>query len=149
MYRSKYRGFHHRKLRVFSVKLFLSMKTPKRIVIAVLISSLLSALPGVAQVNTNPYPLFPGGPDSLASFLRKNLHWPEREIDIQGRVIVQFTVTKTGKIKHPYITRKLYKSVDAEALRVIKLMPNWIPAHFNGKPVEMMYAMPINFTMTE
>ena len=123
------------------------MKIPKHIAIIVLIGSLFTTLISVAQVNTSSLPQFPGGQDSLASFLRKNLRYPEQEIDVQGRVIVQFTVTKTGKIKHPHIIRKLYKSFDAEALRVIKLMPNWIPAHLNGKPVEMMYNVPINFTM--
>ena len=119
-------------------------------IIIALLGSLLTSLPGIAQVNTkkgSSLPQFPGGQDSLASFLRRNLHWPEREIDVQGRVIIQFTVTKIGKIKHPHIIRKIYKSFDAEALRVIKLMPNWIPAHLNGKPVEMMYTMPINFTI--
>ena len=126
------------------------MKTPKCIVIVVLLGSLLTTLTSAAQVNTkkgNSLPQFPGGQDSLSSFLSRNLRYLEREIDVQGKVTIQFTVTKTGKIKHPHIIRKLYKSFDAEALRVIKLMPNWIPAYLNEKPVEMTYTMPINFTL--
>ncbi|WP_419701408.1 energy transducer TonB [Mucilaginibacter sp. NFX135] len=125
------------------------MKVPKPITIVLLISSLLTTLTSVAQMSSkkeNSPPQFPGGQDSLASFLARNLRYPEREIDVRGKVIIQFTVTKTGEIKQSRIIRKLYESVDAEALRVIKLMPKWIPAYIKGKPVEMIYTMPINFT---
>lgn len=94
-------------------------------------------------------PQFPGGPDSLASFIQKNLRWPEKEIDVQGRVIVKFTVNKHGQIINPEIVRPVYKLIDAEALRIVRLMPFWTPARINGKAVDKVYSLPINFTLSD
>lgn len=92
-------------------------------------------------------PHFPGGQDSLTSFLKKNLHWPEPEIDVQGKVIVSFVVTRSGSITNLKVIKPLYKSFDAEALRVVRLMPAWIPAKIKGKPINRDYYLPINFTL--
>lgn len=92
-------------------------------------------------------PHFPGGQDSLASFFQKNLHWPEPEIDVQGKVVVSFIVTKNGRLTNLKAVSPLYKSFDAEAIRVVRLMPAWIPAKVKGKPVNRRYLLPINFTL--
>jgi TonB family protein len=94
-------------------------------------------------------PHFPGGFDSLASFLKRNLHWPEPYIDVQGHVIVKFIITKGGKITNTKVARPLYKTFDAEVLRVVRLMPAWVPAKRNGKAIDKAYSLPINFTLAE
>ncbi|MFC0518575.1 energy transducer TonB [Mucilaginibacter angelicae] len=132
------------------------MKPPLLLFIVILINSLSGVwaqskgkADGKSSI-TGPIesvPHYPGGQDSLASFLQKNLHWPEPEIDVQGKVIVSFIVTKSGRITNIKVIRPLYKSFDAEAIRVIKLMPAWIPAEVKGKPVNRNYHLPISFTL--
>ncbi|MEO3402395.1 energy transducer TonB [Mucilaginibacter sp. CAU 1740] len=94
-------------------------------------------------------PQFPGGLDSSGSFLKRNLRWPEPYIDVQGRVIVKFIVAKNGRIIKPEVIRPLYTTFDAEALRVVRLMPAWVPARLNGKAIDKEYSLPISFTLAE
>jgi len=136
-----------------------TMRLQPFILIITLISSLLRISISQAQSKNNhsethvavdsheSVPHFPGGQDSLASFLQKNLHWPEPYIDAQGTTIVEFIVTKTGKIKNAKVVKKLFASFDAEALRVVRLMPAWVPAKIKGNPIDKKYYLPISFTI--
>lgn len=92
-------------------------------------------------------PSFPGGTDSLYNFITKNLKYPVTGECFQGRVAVRFVVTKDGKIKNPEIIRSVAPTADKEALRVVSLMPDWIPAKHNGKNVNAYYHLPILFRL--
>mgnify|MGYP003300145785 FL=1 len=80
-------------------------------------------------------------------FLSKNINYPKacQEKGIQGRVIVQFIVTKEGDIKDPVVVRGVDPQLDAEALRVIKAMPKWKPGKQKGKAVNVRYTQPVWF----
>lgn len=91
------------------------------------------------------FPSFPGGTDSLYTFLGKNLKYPENGSCFQGRVIIRFIVTKEGKIKDAEVYRSLIPEVDKEALRVVSLMPDFVPGKINGKNVNAYYILPITF----
>ena len=71
------------------------------------------------------------------------------ESNIQGRVIVQFVVTKTGKIGDVKVVRGVDSALDAEAVRVVKTFPDFIPGRSNGKPVNVWYTLPITFMLTD
>jgi TonB family protein len=92
-------------------------------------------------------PSFKGGLDSMQKFITRNLKYPEdmAEICVTGRVIVQFTVTHNGDIESPRILRSLHSSLDEEAIRVVNLMPKWIPGKQNGKEVNVRFTLPITF----
>lgn len=61
----------------------------------------------------------------------------------QGRVLIQFIIDSEGKIWYPYVIRELHPAFDAEALRVVRLMPNWeIPDENTGC---YLYIVPIGF----
>lgn len=92
-------------------------------------------------------PEFPGGVDSLFNFIRKNLKYPVSEACFQGRVAIRFVVTKEGKIKQPKIIKGVVPEADEEALRVISIMPDWIPGRRNGEAVNVYYMMPIVFRL--
>lgn len=94
-------------------------------------------------------PQFPGGPDALMKFLKKNLRYPEiaQENYIQGKVYAQFIVDKTGKITDLKIIKGLDKSCDDEALRIINLMPDWMPGMQNGTPVAVYFTLPVAFQL--
>lgn len=94
-------------------------------------------------------PQFGTESSELAKFLMENVKYPEDAFKnkIQGRVIVQFIVDKEGNIKDPTILQNAYPSLDAEALRVVKLMPRWTPGRDKGQPVNVKYALPIVFKL--
>lgn len=96
-------------------------------------------------------PEFKGGIDSLMSFIRQNLKYPdwERENNIEGKVLVSFIIDKKGTVKDPIILRSVPNSrnFDKEVIRVISSMPNWVPGQLNGKNVDVQFNLPINFKL--
>jgi len=92
---------------------------------------------------------FTGGEKGLMIFLRDHIQYPVecKENKIQGRVIVRFIIDEKGKIICPYIHRSLHPAIDKEALRIVKLMPDWVPASNKGVPCMTCYTLPILFKM--
>lgn len=90
---------------------------------------------------------YPEGIKALMEFLKKNLCYPYvgEEVCIQGRVMVKFVVCADGTITHPEVIRSVDPLMDAEALRVVRLMGKWIPAEINGKAVNSYFTLPISF----
>ncbi len=92
-------------------------------------------------------PQFPGGEEAMINFLRNNLKFPPLDKNtVLSRVYINFVVDKNGDIVHPKIIRGMSGAFDEEALRVIRLMPKWIPGKQNGKQVAVYYNLPINFS---
>lgn len=95
-------------------------------------------------------PEFPGGQQELFKYLSKNVKYPviAQENGIQGRAVCQFTVNKDGSIVDVEVVRSSGdKSLDNEAVRVIKSMPKWKPGQQRGKPVRVKYTVPVNFRL--
>jgi periplasmic protein TonB len=94
---------------------------------------------------------FKGGMNGLKKFIEKNLKYPPNNICVTGRVYVQFVIEKDGKVTNPIILRSLAKAYDDEAIRLVKLMPKWIPARDYGgkKPIASRFTIPINFTLQD
>ncbi len=94
-------------------------------------------------------PSFPGGEAALRKYLSKNVKFPAiaQENGIQGRVYVEFVVNKDGKIVDVKILKGVDRSLDEEALRVVRSMPPWEPGEQRGKAVRVSYRIPINFTL--
>jgi len=91
-------------------------------------------------------PEYPGGIDSLRFYLMHSLQYPEHtDHKTDTTVVASFIITKKGKIRDIIIVRSAGKAFDDEAVRVIKLMPEWIPAQQRGKPVAVKYNLPIRF----
>ena len=94
-------------------------------------------------------PQYPGGPQALFKFLGENVQYPAEaeKAGIQGRVIATFVVEKDGSISQPTIVKSVDPLLDAEAIRVISAMPNWIPGKQNGKVVRVKYTVPLSFNL--
>ena len=92
-------------------------------------------------------PEFPGGMKAFQHYLDKNLEYPEKakKAKIEGVVVVQFVVEKSGAITSPKIMRRLETTLDSAAWRAIKQMPNWIPASDYGRTVRCKYSVPVAF----
>lgn len=80
--------------------------------------------------------------------LRKHFKYPNKaaEDNIQGKVIVSFVINKEGKVVDIQ-TNGGHKLLQKEARRIIALLPKFTPAVKNGKPVNIMYSIPINFKL--
>ena len=94
-------------------------------------------------------PSFPGGMRECMMFLGRNIKYPvlAQKAKIEGRVIVQFVVDKDGSISDTKVVRSVSPELDAEALRVVGLMPKWNPGKQRGKAVAVKYTMPIMFSI--
>lgn len=94
---------------------------------------------------------FPGGEDALAQFLKDHIKYPPKAAKrrIQGRVDVEFMVDKTGKVYDIRVVESADKDLEKEALRVCRLLPDFIPASVNGEPVEVLFKLPIRFNIPD
>ena len=94
-------------------------------------------------------PEFPEGLNACLKFLADHVAYPKEaaEKKIQGRVIVQFVVMKDGSIANARVIRSVDPLLDAEALRVIGLMPKWKPGTQRGQAVNVKFTMPITFRL--
>ncbi len=96
---------------------------------------------------------FIGGNEEMIKFLSENVKYPEdvlqaneKGANIHGRVYVKFVVEKDGSISDVEVVRSVHPSLDAESVRVVKLMSGkWTPATHRGKPVRSMYTLPFVF----
>ena len=117
-------------------------------------------------------PEFPDGMQALMTFLAANIHYPKiaQEMGVQGRVLVQFVVDKTGKVSQARCIRgipapvapanatdaekEVYEkkgegayAINQEALRVVESMPAWKPGMQKGQAVNVRYTLPVSFRL--
>ena len=94
-------------------------------------------------------PSFPGGDVACMKWLSENVKYPAEAVEkgIKGKVIVQFVVTKDGKITDAEVARSVDPLLDAEALRAIRSMPDWEPAQRDGQNIAVKYSLPIAFSL--
>jgi len=99
--------------------------------------------------NVEQKPEFPGGDEAFLKFIADNLHYPDsaKAKGIQGRVFVTFVVEFDGSISNVNILRGIGGGCDEEAVRVMKMMPAWVPGMQRGEPVRVQYNLPIKFTL--
>ncbi|WP_300130196.1 energy transducer TonB [uncultured Barnesiella sp.] len=95
-------------------------------------------------------PEFPGGTQALFKFISENLEYPQHAIDgqIEGRVVVQFVVDKTGKVGNIQVVRSIDKLLDQAAIDVVRALPAWKPGMQNGQPVNVRYTLPVSFKLS-
>ena len=89
-----------------------------------------------------PMPSFPG---NIQQFLRTHLVWPagRKNKNVEGRVIVKFYIDRDGSCSQFKVLRSLKRAFDAEALRVLKLMPKWNVSSMEGNGD--WYVLPVYF----
>ncbi len=96
-------------------------------------------------------PEYPGGQMAIEQFIAENVEYPKLAIenDIQGTVYVRFVVTKDGSIGEVQVVRSVDKLLDDEAIRVVKMLPNFKPGMQRGKAVAVWYTIPVKFILEE
>jgi len=96
-------------------------------------------------------PLFVGGDVALMKYIDSHIQYPPEAAknNIQGRVILQFVVDKTGEIGEVKVVRSVDKDLDKEAVRIVKTLPKFIPGRQNGQAVAVWYTLPVTFKLPQ
>jgi TonB family protein len=95
-------------------------------------------------------PKFQGGDyNEFTKWVNSKIKYPEAAIkdSIQGRIIVQFVIDKSGNMKNVNIIKKVHPALDAEALSVIRSSPAWTPGKQKNKPVDVLFQFPVVFKL--
>jgi TonB family protein len=102
-----------------------------------------------AFVAVERMPQFPGGKEAMSEWLLAKVKYPPEAVKkgITGEVLVEFLVSKDGKIIDVTVGRPVNPLLDAEAKRVIGSMPDWTPGMQGGKPVDVYIKVPVNFAL--
>lgn len=92
-------------------------------------------------------PQFPGGTMALGAFFQQNIKYPDTPgvTNPTGNVLVTATVEATGRLSNPVVAQSLSPTQDAEALRVVGLLPAFKPATRKGQPVPVLISLPVPF----
>lgn len=91
--------------------------------------------------------LFMGGTAASGEILARNMRFPApaMRMGIQGRVYVTFVIDENGRASGHKVSKPLDKDCDEEALRVCRMLTEWIPASKDGKPVKSLHVIPVSF----
>ena len=94
-------------------------------------------------------PMFPGGMEALMKYLNDNIIYPVIALEngVSGTVVLQFVVSKTGKIADIKVLNSVDRALDEEAVRVVSKMPDWQPAKQNGNNVAVYFNLPVRFVI--
>ena len=98
-------------------------------------------------VDQMPEPV--GGFEAMYQFLAENLKYPEKAKNegISGQILIEFVVEKDGSITNVKVLQGVHPELDAEAVRVVKMMPKWNPGKHKGELVRTFYQIPIRFSI--
>ena len=120
------------------------MKYFINLIIVLLFATLSFAKDGILK------PQFPGGDKALVGFLEKNMVYPSDAIKQkqEGKTLVAFTVNEDGSVANVRVVKSSWHILDVEAVRIVKLMPRWIPASENGVNKREMVVLPIAFDLS-
>jgi periplasmic protein TonB len=94
-------------------------------------------------------PEFNGGQRAMYKFLAENLKYPAAAYKrrIEGSVFVSFVVEQDGSIKEASVIKGISPECDQEAIRLVLMMPKWVPGVQSGKLVRVKHVFPIKFKL--
>ena len=87
--------------------------------------------------------------NEFSKWVSEQMQYPQDAIDqnIQGRVVLQFTVNKEGQVEDVQVVRGVNEALNNEAVRVVTASPKWEPGTQNGNPVNVRYTFPVVFRL--
>ena len=94
-------------------------------------------------------PSYPGGEEKMYEFIQDHLRYPDKAKynQTEGRVLIAFMIDVNGDMKDLYIKKDIGDYCGESAMYVISQMPKWKPGNQNGKPVNVVYTIPVQFAM--
>lgn len=130
---------------------------PFRGLLAAIATTVVLLMAGSVNANAQDEPMtqpeiapeYPGGVPALLSLIQQKIKYPEeaKEQEIQGRVIVQFTIEKDGSVSDVKVVKSVHPLVDEQVVHVVSAMPAWKPGMHEGKPVRVSYSLPFRFRL--
>lgn len=89
------------------------------------------------------------GRNEMLQFINDNLKYPNeaKQNEIEGTVYIIFVIEKDGSVTNPKIIRDIGGGCGDEAIRIVKLMPKWVPAKHEGRKVRMQFNLPVKFKL--
>lgn len=98
---------------------------------------------------TEKMPEFPGGQEALLGHIGRNIRYPAKALRKrqQGKVLVSFVIAETGQVRCLQVKQSLSPELDAEALRVLAKLPDFIPGQQNGETVPVYFTVPVTFAI--
>ncbi len=105
----------------------------------------------INECNDTIPPTFIGGEQALDQFLIENIKYPKEALKngIQGKVIISFVIDNKGKTGREWLQKGIGYGCDVEAMMAVKKMPLWNPASVNGKPITVLYQLPVRFHIND
>jgi protein TonB len=103
-----------------------------------------------AHFKAEEMPEYPGGMSAMMTFISDNIKYPEdaKNAQVEGRVLCTFVIDKSGKVTDVKVVESSgVQSLDDEAVRVVSLMPDWKPGKDKGELVNVMFTIPIKFSL--
>jgi TonB family protein len=102
-----------------------------------------------AYQQVDEMPVYKGGDQALLDFIATHTSYPKdaKEQGIQGKVITRFKVKADGSVDDVSVVKGVNASLDAEAIRVVELLPNFTPGKLKGKEVAVWFMVPITFAL--
>jgi TonB family protein len=96
-------------------------------------------------------PQFPGGEAGVLQFLKENIKYPDdaKWNEIEGTVRISFYVDTLGNISDIKVLKSIYPSLDSEAVKAVRMMPQWKPGTINGKKARTLYTLPVGFSLRD
>lgn len=109
------------------------------------------AAAGIISAMAADVPTYPGGDEAMNKFIAENLRYPlnAKENGVEGVVTVSFMVSPEGRLSQLKVVKFVDPDLEEEAVRIVSLMPAWIPAEKNGVSVEAPSKVEIPFILEE
>lgn len=94
-------------------------------------------------------PSYPGGDAALLGFISKNIKYPRqaKRMGVEGKVHLSFVIDTDGRVTDVKVLRGIGAGCDEEAVRVLKLLPNFSPGKQRGVPVKVQMQLPVSFQL--
>lgn len=99
----------------------------------------------ISAVDTKPE--FPGGETAMYKWIAENLKFPP-QCDVERvRVNTQFIIEEDGSLNNISADKPYLPALNTEVIRILSVMPKWKPATVKGRPVRVLYELPITFKL--
>jgi len=104
-----------------------------------------------AFYSTGEMPKYPGGYDSLATFLRRQIKYPKTALkdSVQGKVVIKFVVDTTGTVINTTVINSVRWDLDSVCLSAVERMPKWTAGRLDGEPVAVYFNLPVVFRLSD
>jgi uncharacterized protein (DUF1684 family) len=105
--------------------------------------------PKTIEIAVDIMPIFPGGNEAMYQFIGQHFRMPKtvRKAGVEGVEIITFVVKTDGTLTDIKSVQSLHPDLFQETTRVVKLMPRWTPGMYQGKPVDVRYAIPFKISL--